>query len=417
VTRVLCTGDRQIGVGGPSRLADQEAIGHQIAQLAVDRDVDLILDGGDIFEGPTVDPEHLEAFIRPLEQLGGLIPIVAITGNGRHDRATREVTALAPLRHVPGLTIASTPQVVPVAGVAAACLPWVSVSRLVAARDGGDRDEANVDAGELLLRVAEGLRDECGREWPGVPCVLLAHWSISGAAYPNGLPVDGAREPILPLAGLEQLGFDAIVASHIHQPQHALRDGTWCRIEYSAGGPASGTTHPVFYTGSPQHHDHGDGGQSRGVWVLTFGEGAVVPPGSSAALSPDVTAEFVPLNGRRFVTVDADPAWLDDIARDGWHPKDNQLEEAIVRLRYTASRDQARRIDQSSLRQALLDAGARTVTVEPTIVREQTARIPGLDESLGELDALDLFLAQHPELEPLADRMRERATTYLEAVA
>lgn len=368
MTRLLCTGDRQIGSGGSfdrqpgDRLAEQEQNGHRIVGLAIEHGVDVILDGGDVFEGPSITPEQLDAYILPLERLEGRVPIIVTPGNGRHDLAMRSVNALAPLRHVPGLTVASAPQVVAVAGVAVACLPWVHPGRLIAQADGGDRDDIHVLAAELLLEIARGLLAESRESHPGVPAVLLAHWAISGASYPNGLPVEGAREPILPAAELEAIGFDMVVAAHIHKPQMLCPTG--------------------FYVGSPMAHNFGEPGE-HGVWIFDF------EPTLSATVP-----EFLPIESRRFVTLDWDYALAETLLDvDPWKGCGRAFEDgAFVKLRYSCTAEEARRLDAGALRQALLDAGAYNVWVEPLIERDVRARVEGLNESVTDRQALELWL-------------------------
>jgi DNA repair protein SbcD/Mre11 len=207
---------------------------------------DAVLVAGDIFEGPLPTPEHYEAFARPLR--GFPLPVVAILGNGRHDAAMRTTTALQVLE-APELRIVTRPEVVHVAGASVCCLPWAPVSRLVAARGGGDRDEVHLDAVEHLLAVARGLRDAAEANHVG-PTVLLLHWSISGAALPNGLPVDLAREPILPVEELEALGFEAIVAGHIHRHQILFEEPL------------------IAYVGSPMPLDFSEGSYEHGCLLL-----------------------------------------------------------------------------------------------------------------------------------------------------
>jgi DNA repair exonuclease SbcCD nuclease subunit len=396
-------------LAGPDRRPDQEDVGHQIARLAVDLHADLVLDGGDVFEGPTITPAQLDAYIRPLESLGGLIPILAITGNGRHDLAMREVNALAPLRHVPGLIVESVPEIHLLAGVAVACLPWAPATRVRAARARVDVDEVNQDTADLVVQIAAGLREDCARVAPDAPAVLLAHWSISGASLPSGLPIDQAREPIIPLSELAELGFDAIVASHIHRPQFATRGHGWQPPWHTAGDTVVGdrvvTKPPIFYTGAPQQHDHGDAGQPRGAWLLDLSR-------------TTATAEFFPLAGRRFVTLDlgsdADTEFGLGEAVSAAGGAD-VLDDAIVRVRYTATPEQARRIDVDALRRAI-EHVAYSVKIEQTLIRAQTARVEGLDETLTEESALELYLGEHPELAPRAGAIRERVADYLEAV-
>jgi hypothetical protein len=92
---------------------------------------------------------------------------------------------------------------------------------------------------------------------------------------------------------------------------------------------------------------------------------------------------------------------------------------AVVRVRYTATEEQARRIDQRALRQALLDAGAHRVFIQPTIVRAERARVEGLDETIDEVEAFRLWLQQASinDLDDVIDALHERHRGYLETIA
>jgi exonuclease SbcD len=235
--KLLAFGDLHLGAGTAlgrepgDRLRDQEQVLERIVSLAGVRQVDAILMGGDLFEGPGITPEQLDAFMRPFEQLEGSIPMVAVSGNGRHDLAMRHVNALQPLRHVPGVHVYSRPTLYELGPVMVACLPWVSPARLVASMNGNvDRD----------LREAAGDK----------PAILLTHGSISGAALPNGLPVDQLREPILDLFELADLGFAAVIAAHIHKHQ-VLHDEPL-----------------IAYVGSPMPLSFGETNDEHGVLLL-----------------------------------------------------------------------------------------------------------------------------------------------------
>jgi DNA repair exonuclease SbcCD nuclease subunit len=395
MTRILACGDRQIGHGATwlpngGRLADQRQVGEQIVDLVLSHNVDpidLILDGGDVFEGPFATPEQVEAFIQPLERLEGQTPIIACSGNGRHDSAVLPVNALAPLRHVPGLTVASVPAVYEQAGCLVACLPWVHPGRYVALLGGGDRDEISADIADHLLTIAGQLRDECRNRAPSLPCVLLLHWAISGASLPTGLTADQLREPVVSKRGLHDLEFDAVVASHIHVPQLLWEDE---RVG--------------LYTGSPMCHDHGEEDFAHGVWIVD------VEPGRS-------TAEFVPLDYRPFVTIDCDGLALSTAGPRvdlSLFDEDSDVAEAIVRVRYTATQEQARRVDNADIRRTLLDAGAARVVVQPDIVREDRARVEGLDEGISELDAVDLYVAAQELDASRGVALRDLTQAYLE---
>lgn len=393
MTRFLCTGDLHFGAGqeygGPDgRLAEQEQVWQQILGLAVEEHCDAVLVAGDIFEGPIPAPEHYRAFGRPLSAT--LMPVLAILGNGRHDAAMRDATAIE-VAQGDTLDVATTPDVFLVDGVSVACLPWAPVTRLVAARNGGDRDAIFAEAAEHLLTIAADLRARIEG-----PAVLLAHWSVSGAALPTGLPVESMREVILDLAGLEEQGWDAVVLGHIHKPQLSSEQEPGMRARTPA---------PIFYVGSPMPLDFGEGEFEHGVWILDVGE--------------VTTARFVPVTSRALHTIDfrkvgADPAAQIALADSlGWSVPDG----AVVRVCYAATPEQSRRIDQRAIREALVAAGACRVHFRPTPVQEDRARVAAIDESLNDLAAFDLWLDARGVAVGRRGRLRELAGDYLEAVA
>jgi DNA repair exonuclease SbcCD nuclease subunit len=391
-----CIGDVHLGAGvarfGPERLADQEQVLVSAFETFRDERCDAVLVAGDTWHGPIVPPEQYVVFARALRVLDG-IPVVMVNGNGVHDLAMRDTNALRVFEETytpERLTIRCEPDLVNVfpSGVSVACLPWASVKRLVAAHGGGDRDDVNAYAAELLVEIARGLREDTAG-----PCVLLTHFSISGAALPNGLPVDSLREPVLDLSALEDCGFDAIVAGHIHKPQ---------RLDLvPAATLAEGA--PQFYVGSPMPLDFGEAGTEHGCWILDVGVAT--------------EARFVPLPSRPFRTLDILTVSLPDepFVLDGVEV-DDDLDGAIVRVRYRATDEQARRIDQAAIRRALLDAGAHRVFMQPEIIRAERARVAALDETISEEDALLMWLASQG-IDPVDAAVVERHRAYVEAVA
>ncbi len=370
MTRLLAFGDTQLGVATVD-LADQREVLDRIVQVAIDRKVDTVLHGGDVFEGPVVTPEQMRTFLNgvaPLRAHG--IPLLVIAGNGRHDASVREVNALDVLREVDGIRVADTPTVAVLGEgkVAVCCLPWVHGGRLIASMNGSlTHDAANETTAQMLVRIAGHLHAQARMlslntlgDSESLPTVLLAHWSISGSALPTGLPVDEMREPILSWADLDAIGFDAVIGAHIHVPQ---------RID----NPELDRTLGVV-VGAPQQLNHGDQGE-RGCWIVDLGDLLA-------------SAEFVPIESKRFVTYE--PGFLLDDSRLERLPLVG-LDDAIVRVRYTATEDQARRVDHDELRRELLDAGASRVTIEPQIIRKERARAQQISEHLSPVDALAEF--------------------------
>lgn len=384
--KYLATGDLHLNARswlGPEFLDEQAKVWRAICELAVSEQVDALLFAGDAFEHRRPTPAELRAFQEPLSLLyEAEIPALAVLGN--HDRDSADgVTALEVATWESCMSVHREP------GVwrdSIATMPWTPIGRLIAAQNGGDRDALNAQAAELLIDTARGLREQVTE-----PAILMLHWSVSGSALPNGLPVDQLREPVLPVTELEEQGWDAVVCGHIHKAQ------------LMGSEDARG---PLFYVGSAMPLNFGEADVEHGCWLLDYSD-AILP------------YRFVPLDGPRFVTINwasQDYAHLPPLALDS-------ADGAVLRLRYTVTAEEARRIDQRELRQALLDAGAWKVVVQPQIVREERARVEGMDESLSELQALDAYIASHfaaqmpsdEEALALAERMRDRTKDYLEA--
>jgi DNA repair protein SbcD/Mre11 len=397
--KLLCTGDLHLGAGSDygrepgERLAEQEAVWDRIVDLAIEQDVDALLHAGDVFERRRPTPSEMLAFARPLRRLRDrMSDILIVVGN--HDVEAFDRPAgvelfadLVDVHREPGVwgTFART---------FVCTLPWTPVANLVARNGGGDRDELHARAAELLLDTARDLRAQCPDAGPKI---LLLHWSVSGAALPTGLPTDTLREPVIPLAELEQLSFDAIVMGHIHKGQLLATNPVEPEI-------------PIFYVGSPMPLNFGEASVPHGVWILELDgvHGATVP-------------EFVPIESRPFVTLELDGLSLSTSGVNGvylcFDAEADGIVGAIVKVRYHATADQARHIDHAAIRQALLDAGAHKVfAIEPSIEREQRARVEGVDEDLTPVDAMHAYAEANSIDRDTELAMLERTGRYLEAV-
>ena len=100
-----------------------------------------------------------------------------------------------------------------------------------------------------------------------------------------------------------------------------------------------------------------------------------------------ISYRFIPLDGPRFLTLRLDGGAL----ADGDVTFMRSFDDAIIRVVYEVTEDQAREIDNEAVRQELLRLGALSVTVQPSIVRVQRARVEGVDETLDERDALEAW--------------------------
>jgi DNA repair exonuclease SbcCD nuclease subunit len=413
--KLLAFGDLHLGAGTAlgrepgDRLRDQEQVLERIIALAGVRQVDAILMAGDLFEGPGITPEQLDSFMRAFEQLEGSIPMIAISGNGRHDLAMRHVNALQPLRHVPGVHVYSRPAIFDFAQVAIACLPWVSPARLVASMNGDvDRDAVNAHAARLLVKVADELCDTRIK-----PTVLLLHGSLSGASLPTGISTDELREAVLPVDELLELGYAAVVASHIHVPQYLRHDfgDLWLQPVHDPRGICAVDGVAAFYTGSPMPLNFGETSVPHGVWILDIDAG-------------QTHAEFVPIESRPLRQTILDLAALETDQIDPVSEFDGILDanawpdvdDAIVKVTLRATQAQQRRLDLGRLREAILAAGAHTVKIDVDSVREQRARVDGVTEELDPLEAFDAWSAANDVVAAAASPARDRMEADLEQV-
>ena len=390
--RALACGDNHLGAGPDlglapgERLAEQEQVWRRTLELAREYECDVVLHGGDLFDKRRPSPEEVLAALRPLTEHveAGGCPVVMTLGN--HERSgVSDATMPAALAALEAMYVSHSPEVVGTFGGVTICaLPWAPVSRIVAAQDGGDRDDVNAYAAELLVATARGLRDAVDS-----PAILLSHFSVSGSSLPTGLPVDQLREPVLELADLEALGFEAIVLGHIHKGQ-AFGEGT-------------------FYVGSPMPLNFGEAGYDHGCFILE-------PDTLSGAYVP----RFVPIESRPLRKIVLDAMELEVPSGGGpnfvdWEEHD--VEGAIVKVTIHATSERVKALDLAAFKREVYEQGAHKVyAVNLEVEREERARVEGLTDELDELAALDLWLAAQEVNGDRAAVLRDRATRYIEAV-
>jgi DNA repair exonuclease SbcCD nuclease subunit len=358
VPRILFLADTQIGVATVA-LDEQRDVLDRIVHTAWEHAVDVVVHGGDVFEGPIVTPEQMRMFLDAWEPLRGMaIPTVVLRGNGRHDAAVRPVHALDVLREIPGFIVADRPEAYEFDGFTLSALPWVHPAGLIARTNGSlAHDKVNSFMARALVDIARDLRE------PVIgPSVLVAHWAITGAKLPTGILADEMSEPVLPWAELDALGYDVIAGAHIHQPQ---------RLD----NPALDQTHG-FVVGSPQQLNFGEHGE-HGCWLVEVG-------GADELRFPP---QFIPIPSRQFVTFDFDdPEGIALAYMDGLEIP----EGAIVRMRSKMTAEQAQKLDQGKLRQALTQIGAASVRLDIDIEREVRRRAE-ITESLSAVEAMALY--------------------------
>lgn len=415
MTRLLVTADWHSGAGAEygrtptDRLADQTAAFHAIADLAADEQVDAVLFAGDLTHRNLPTPGALGAATDALGWiLDAGIPVVAISGNS-HDVAHPDeriglelVSARGTyqLRRRPGILEPWSNPGRP----AIACLPWAPDTRLASAREAGARSDVRAEMAEHLIAVAAGMRAEIGDR----PAILMLHYSVAGGRSASGAQAELFGETVLPLAELQAQRWTAVACGHLHAYQVLSTDPL------------------VFYPGPPAIVDFGEAGQAHGCVLLDVDD-----------QTGTVEHRFVEISGRPFVTIDTDGEMLGD----NLLVVPPAVAGAVVRLRYTATPDQARRVDHHAITRALYDAGAHKVyEIKAEITRADRGRLDDVLEhlqtgheegtpegtetpatidaaGLSPLQLIDAWIASQGLDETAAAALRDRTSAYLEGRA
>lgn len=247
-------GNGEIGPG--SRFQDQCDVLDRIADLFIAERVNIVGVVGDVFEFGKPEPHEIlgvQGFVRRLLDVG--IKVLAAAGN--HDLRGAALPSALEIFGGEGCVVALQPSIFPIGDVVIAVLPWAPPGHIVAAMgDGVARDDVNQAAAQGLVDAAHLMGARCAVEFPHLTPILFAHWAVSGASLPTGMDSSQLREPVIPLEGLQESGFQVIALGHLHPPQVLSED------------PA------IFYCGSPMVCDWGETGHEHGVWVLNLGKAA-----------------------------------------------------------------------------------------------------------------------------------------------
>lgn len=229
---ILHTSDWHIG----KRLMDRERLPEQIAALdeivriCDERDVDLVLVAGDVFDTymPSADAE--EAFFRAVKRIAGEKRAVVIV-SGNHDDGVR-LAASAPLAAEEGIYLfGGGCDAVPVGGDRAVKAVASGEGYAVIANARGEQvyinalpypNEARLKEEKTDESYADKLRRWIARGEAGfsgnMPHILLSHLFVAGGKVSESerdIDLGGARAVPVSLFS----AFDYVALGHLHKPQ------------------------------------------------------------------------------------------------------------------------------------------------------------------------------------------------------
>jgi exonuclease SbcD len=253
----------------------------------------------------------------------------------------------------------SVPQLQPI-GIDAvlACIPYIDRHWLRA--QAGFEDVPDAEIYQVLaaqfLTIARGLYAEAKRDYPDAGVVLVCHQTLAGAHLSESQQAFlGDQQLVVSAADLETIGFEGIVAGHLHR--HQMLSAT------------------TIYAGSIERVDFGEEGEAKGFVVADVGPGRF-------------DWQFIETPARRFVTLRNTDAIPD-------------VDGAIVRGVDLDPAD-----DLVALRKDLEAAGAFEITQLTHSPLADSAIAGGLAETLTPHEALEHYFEGDPDAEALVERGR-----------
>jgi len=237
-----------------SRFDEHERVMSWIANDIAEREVDLVVHGGDAFERERSSAIERRAVADWCRAVTERAPLVVVRGN--HD-GDIDIDMLGRLRTKHPVHAFSRPGVVRLGPLAVAAMPWPRSAQLLAALG---RDVSHADSGriaqECLRNVLRGLGAEMRAT--GLRRLLVGHFMIDGANTDHDQPVVGG-DMAVSVADIALAEAEFVAAGHIHAATNEWE-----------------TDHgPVAYPGAPMHRNFGEPGPGKGYIIVDYEPGEV----------------------------------------------------------------------------------------------------------------------------------------------
>ena len=249
------TSDWHVGrtIRGRSRADEHRAVLSEIAGIAADEAVDLILVAGDVFDVSAPSAESERIVYEALLSLARVAPVLVVSGNHDHPR---RLEAVAPLLDLGRVTVVALPQRAEEGGVIhlpdlntrVALLPFLSQRAIVNVDDlmALDPDQHDGKYATRLSAIIRKLTEEMTTDQVNIFC---SHLTVHGAAMGGG----ERTAHVFPYAIAAQSfpgTLSYVALGHLHRLQ-------------KVPAPA-----PVWYSGSPLQLDFGEVDDRKGVLIV-----------------------------------------------------------------------------------------------------------------------------------------------------
>jgi DNA repair protein SbcD/Mre11 len=272
--KILHTADWHVGrpIRGRSRAEEHQAVLTEIADIARQHEVDVVIVAGDLFDTATPTPESERIVWTALMQLAGTgATVVVLSGNHDNDRRLQAVAPLLFLARVVVRPIFATAENGGVVELFSrdgaeraklACVPFLSQRWVVRAAElvADDAATHQLQYGERMRLLVKAVTND----FTDTDTIFLAaaHSMVLGAE----------------LTGSERQGqsvFEYSVSSSAFPPSVQYVALGHLHRQQSVAGPV-----PMYYSGSPLQLDFGETRDQKGVLLVDVkvGQPAVVRP-------------------------------------------------------------------------------------------------------------------------------------------
>lgn len=315
--------------GLPARVMDFLRSLDTIVKTAIDEQVDLVIFAGDAYKDRAPAPTFQREWGRRVMRLSKAgIPTILVTGNHdispsqRKAHAMQEFDTLAP-EHITVVNSLKllTPKDLGGLPIQVMAIPWITragIMSVVTSGESGEEDPLRIIEDTVSEWISTTLRETD----PDLPIILTAHASVAGAKLGNEQEIKIGRDVILSQGLVRNPQFDYVALGHIHRFQD-LNEGNHP---------------PVVYPGSIERVDFGEVNEDKGFVIAQIEKG-------------QTTYEWRKLPIRKFI--DRSVTLVDETEVNekliAAMPTQEQLKDAIIRLKVTYPADYEVLIDEQRL--------------------------------------------------------------------
>lgn len=377
-----------------TRLEDFSRSLEQAVDYAIERQVDLAVFAGDAYKRNSPSPTEQRELVKHILRLADTgIPCVLIAGNHdipvMHGKAS-SIDIFRTLR--PGMIHVCVNQ--PTFGenrppvietkhgpITVCCLPYISPSflRNIPAYQNLKSDELVDRYEEFFNDVIFGMAESVPDEMPRILLAhLTAHGSMLGGYRGTSLVTDDVQ--IMP-SNLAAAGYDYVALGHIH-----------CHQNLSTKEEI-----PIVYPGSIDRVDFGEADEEKGFVIARIQRG-----GSEY--------EFVPIDVRPFADIRVEPdSSLELTDRILRAIEEEQIEGAVVRVRFEADDVEAQSLDMKRIHEALAPAHHKAGFIRIPPEAKTSRRGVSLTTDVTLADALGAYIREREDLKEDGEALLEKA--------